>query len=90
MGGLRSLEFKVDGEQYAPVSGGKNHWVMVGDYAGTHVNDDGTVDEEDGGIVTATTTRCMTYRQLEGKNPDWGLNGDRSDVKRHIMCCTVN
>jgi hypothetical protein len=91
MGGVHALECKVDGKQFAPVLGGENHWVMVGDYAGMHgPNDDGTIDEGDGRILTTSTTRCMTYRQLEGKNPKWGLRKDRSKVKRHIMCCTVN
>ncbi|KAL3827255.1 hypothetical protein ACHAXA_004730 [Cyclostephanos tholiformis] len=83
MGGLREVEFVVDGEQYAPIAGGENHWVMVGDVR--NANDDGTQDEDAG-----MSTKCMTHRQLEGKNPDWGLNGDRNDVKMHIMCCTVN
>ena len=30
MGGRHRLEFVVNGEQYAPVLGGENHWVMVG------------------------------------------------------------
>jgi hypothetical protein len=34
-------------------------------------------------------TKCKTHRQLEGKAPEWGLNGDRKEVKQHIMCCTV-
>ncbi|KAL3827250.1 hypothetical protein ACHAXA_004725 [Cyclostephanos tholiformis] len=83
MGGLREVEFVVDGEQYAPIAGGENHWVMVGD--ARNANDDGTQDEDAG-----MSTKCMTHRQLEGKNPDWGLNGDRSDIKKYIMCCTVN
>jgi len=33
---------------------------------------------------------CMTHRQLEGSAPSWGLNSERSEVKQHIMCCTVN
>jgi len=33
---------------------------------------------------------CMTHRQLEGSSPSWGLNSERSEVKQHIMCCTVN
>jgi hypothetical protein len=87
MGGVHALEFKVDGEQYAPILGEENHWVMVGNYT-KHANDEGVTDEGD--ASGTTTSKCMTHRQLEGKNPDWGLNGDRSEVKRHIMCCTVN
>jgi len=83
MGGLHVLEFNVDGLQFAPILGGENHWVMVGNVNNT--NDDGTENKD------ASTSKCMTHRQLEGKNPEWGLNGDRSEVKQHIMCCnTVN
>jgi hypothetical protein len=82
MGGRHALEFKVEGEQYAPILGGDNHWVMVGN---TNNTDDGGTEDKD-----SSTKKCMTHRQLEGKNPEWGLNGDRSEVKQHIMCCTVN
>jgi len=43
----------------------------------------GTKDDE-------RSATCMTHRQLEGSSPSWGLNSDRSEVKQHIMCCTVN
>ena len=82
MGGRHALEFKVEGEQYAPILGGDNHWVMVGNINNT--SDDGTEEKD------SSTSKCMTHRQLEGKNPSWGLNGDRIEVKKHIMCCTVN
>jgi hypothetical protein len=82
MGGRHALEFKVEGEQYAPILGGDNHWVMVGNINST---DDGGTEEKD-----SSTSKCMTHRQLEGKNPEWGLNGDKSEVKKHIMCCTFN
>ena len=82
MGGRHALEFKVEGEQYAPILGGDNHWVMVGNINST---DDGGTEDKD-----SSTSKCMTHRQLEGKNPEWGLNGDKSEVKKHIMCCTFN
>ncbi|KAL3782947.1 hypothetical protein ACHAW5_002728 [Stephanodiscus triporus] len=82
LGGLHQLEFNVDGLQYAPILGGENHWVMVGNVNNT--TDDGTEDKD------ASTSKCMTYRQLEGKNPEWGLNGDMSEVKQHIMCCSID
>jgi hypothetical protein len=82
MGGRHALEFKVEGEQYAPILGGDNHWVMVGN---TNNNNDDETEDKD-----SSTSKCMTHRQLEGKNPAWGLNGDRNEVKKHIMCCTVN
>ena len=43
----------------------------------------GTKDDE-------RSATCMTHRQLEGSSPSWGLNSERSEVKQHIMCCTVN
>lgn len=70
MGGRHELEFLVEGEQYAPVLGGKNHWIMIG----------GGSDSRE---------KCKSHRQLEGSDPAWGLNGDRSEVKKHVMCCTV-
>ena len=42
----------------------------------------GTKDDE-------RSATCMTHRQLEGSSPSWGLNSERSEVKQHIMCCTV-
>ncbi|KAL7527206.1 hypothetical protein ACHAXR_007324 [Thalassiosira sp. AJA248-18] len=76
MGGRHHLEFNVVGTQYAPVMGGENHWVMIGS-----TNGDGGEEEEE--------TRCKTHRQLEGTSPEWGLNGDRAEVKQHVMCCTI-
>ncbi len=73
MGGYRKVVFEVDGEQYAPILGGENHWVMIGNM------------ERDG-----ESSKCMTHRQLEGKAPEWGLNEDREELKKYIMCCTVN
>lgn len=73
MGGYRRVEFEVEGEQYAPILGGENHWVMIGNM------------EHDGEIA-----KCMTHRQLEGKAPEWGLNEERQEVKKYIMCCTIN
>jgi hypothetical protein len=73
MGGYRRVEFEVEGEQYAPILGGENHWVMIGNM------------EHDG-----ETAKCMTHRQLEGKAPEWGLNEERKEVKKYIMCCTIN
>jgi len=77
MGGRHHLEFDVKGEQYAPVMGGENHWVMIGSVGGE--------GDEDGG-----SSKCMTHRQLQGRAPEWGLNGDRAEVKQHVMCCTIN
>jgi len=78
MGGRHHLEFEVVGEQYAPVMGGENHWVMIGDNKG---GGDGEGEMK---------KKCMTHRQLEGRAPEWGLSGDKAEVKQHIMCCTIN
>jgi len=72
MGGRHMVEFKVEDEQYAPVFGKGNNWVMIG--------------QKDGDI----RTKCKTYHQLERSDPDWGLNNDRADIKKHIMCCNLN
>lgn len=80
MGGREHLEFEVEGEQYAPVMGGENHWVMIGS---------GGKDEEEN-ASSSSSRKCMTHRQLEGRAPEWGLNGDRVEVKQHVMCCTIN
>jgi len=70
MGGRHAVTFSVDGEQYAPVLGGENHWVQIGTMGdGTNV--------------------CKTHRQLNGHGPEWGVNKDNEELKRHVMCCTV-
>ena len=80
LGGAHQLEFNVEGEQYAPVMGGANHWVMIG-----NVNKNNNSESKD-----KSTSTCMTHRQFHGKNPEWGFNGDRSEVKQYVMCCTVS
>jgi hypothetical protein len=35
------------------------------------------------------SSRCKTHRQLQGRAPAWGLTSDNADMKRHVMCCTV-
>ena len=72
MGGRHSSEFKVEGEQWAPVFGNGNNWVMIGE-----------IDGE-------PSAKCKTYHQMERSDPDWGLSGDRADIKKHIMCCNLN
>mmetsp|Transcript_19779 Transcript_19779/g.34902 ORF Transcript_19779/g.34902 Transcript_19779/m.34902 type:complete len:441 (+) Transcript_19779:81-1403(+) len=71
LAGRRPVDFSSQGEQYAPVYGHANRWVMVG--------------RKNGDVHTT----CMSHEQLEMKPPSWGLNGDRAEVKSHIMCCTV-
>lgn len=72
MGGRHMAEFKVENEQYAPLFGSGNNWVMIG--------------QKDGD----PSTKCKTYHQLEKKHPEWGLNSDRADIKKNIMCCNYS
>ncbi|KAL7549978.1 hypothetical protein ACHAWF_013235, partial [Thalassiosira exigua] len=32
-------------------------------------------------------SQCLTYEQLHGSTPAWGLNGDGVEFKHHVMCC---
>jgi hypothetical protein len=32
-------------------------------------------------------TTCMLHKQLEGHDPEWGLNDERHEIKNHILCC---
>ena len=83
MGGRHALTFDVtgDGKQYAPVLGGTtNHWVRIGSS-----EEDGGRRTEDGGGGDV----CKTRRQLRSVSPKWGLNDNRKELKRHVMCCTI-
>ena len=35
-----------------------------------------------------TQYQCIDYKTLNGKKPDWGLDGSEPGLKRHILCCT--
>ena len=35
-----------------------------------------------------SATTCMDNLGLEGGEPSWGLNKERSEMKNHIMCCS--
>lgn len=37
-----------------------------------------------------SATTCMSHYQLEGSNPSWGLTTERSELKKYVMCCTMN
>lgn len=37
-----------------------------------------------------SATTCMSHYQLEGCNPAWGLTTDRPELKKYVMCCTMN
>jgi len=42
------------------------------------------------GTMSDGTNVCKTHRQLNGHGPEWGVSKDNEELKRHIMCCTVN
>mmetsp|Transcript_27007 Transcript_27007/g.57005 ORF Transcript_27007/g.57005 Transcript_27007/m.57005 type:complete len:693 (+) Transcript_27007:57-2135(+) len=35
-----------------------------------------------------SATTCLSHKQLEGSNPEWGLSNDNASAKRHIQCCS--
>ncbi|KAL7538909.1 hypothetical protein ACHAXR_008874 [Thalassiosira sp. AJA248-18] len=35
------------------------------------------------------SSRCTLHHDLLGERPEWGIDGTRSDVKHHIMCCLM-
>lgn len=37
-----------------------------------------------------SATTCMSHYQLEGSNPTWGLTTDRTELKKYVLCCTMN
>ena len=41
------------------------------------------IGQKDGNAATT----CMLHSQLEGFQPDWGLNKERQEIKNHILCC---
>lgn len=42
-----------------------------------------------GTVEGAESTRCTLHHDLLGERPSWGIDGTRSDVKHHIMCCLM-
>mmetsp|Transcript_32610 Transcript_32610/g.68553 ORF Transcript_32610/g.68553 Transcript_32610/m.68553 type:complete len:774 (+) Transcript_32610:210-2531(+) len=42
----------------------------------------GTIDAEE-------NTRCTLHHDILGERPQWGIDGTRTDVKHHIMCCLM-
>jgi len=43
------------------------------------------IGQKDGNAATT----CMMHTQLEGGEPDWGLNDERKEIKNHILCCSM-
>ena len=40
-----------------------------------------------GGNSEEALPMCSTFLELYGRDPDWGLDGSRPELKRHILCC---
>ena len=40
------------------------------------------------GKISGSNT-CMTFTDLYHREPEWGIDGTRPDLKRHILCCQV-
>ena len=74
LSGRKQVDFTNEGEQYAPVFGHDNRWVMIG--------------QKDGDPSTTCMSYEMIYKTLE--KPEWGLTSKRPELKSHIMCCTMN
>jgi len=34
-------------------------------------------------------TQCTLHHELLGQRPEWGIDGTRTEVKHHIMCCMM-
>jgi hypothetical protein len=30
----------------------------------------------------------LSYEQLHGVMPEWGLDGSNAEMKKHVMCCS--
>lgn len=35
------------------------------------------------------SSTCRTYSQLHHKQPSWGIDGSKVDIKKHILCCEI-
>lgn len=35
-----------------------------------------------------SATVCLSYEQLHGVMPEWGLDGSNAEMKKHVMCCS--
>jgi len=35
------------------------------------------------------STRCTLHHELLGERPQWGIDGTRTEVKHHILCCLM-
>ena len=56
-----------------------SQWAPIGDSFNSWVMV-GKLDQDD-------PMTCVTHLQMFGNNPSWGLDGSRSELKEHILCC---
>lgn len=42
-----------------------------------------------GTVSGEPNSRCALYHDLLGNRPQWGLDGSKSELKGHIMCCLM-
>ena len=42
-----------------------------------------------GAIGGDENTRCTLHQDVLGDRPKWGIDGTRTEVKHHIMCCLM-
>jgi len=42
----------------------------------------GTIDGDE-------SSRCTLHHEVRGERPPWGLDGTRTDLKHHILCCRM-
>lgn len=59
-----------EGEQWAPVFGESNHWVLIGKRRHN------------------SATTCLSHVQLNGEEPQWGLDDSNNEMKKHVLCCS--
>jgi hypothetical protein len=66
-----NADFNEEGEQWAPVYGQSNHWVLIGK-RGSNIS-----------------TTCLSHVQLTGEEPSWGLDGSSREMKKYVLCCSL-
>lgn len=66
------VDFTEEGEQWAPIGGLNNHWVMIGQM---YEN-------------LATRCMSYSELTGNEDGPDWGVTSENvPDKKKHILCC---
>jgi len=66
-------DFASEGEQWAPVFGQGDNVWVMIGMKGTN-----------------KVTQCLSYSQLhEGEDPEWGKDDSMKEIKKYVMCCSV-